>query len=317
MALGTTAIQLALMALDVGQRDEVITVANTCIPTIAAVRSVGAHPVFVDVRSDDLMMDVNRIEGAITDKTKCLLPVHLWGQGVEMDRLMQIARRRKLAVVEDCAQAHQTKIDGRSAGTFGDVGCFSFYPTKNIGAYGDAGAVVTDDDKLADCLTRLRSYGLDGTGTAARYGINARISEIQAAILRVKLRVYPQWLQARKNIARIYDQEICNGQIRTPTRQPGVDHSYHQYVIRCEDREAVIGELQEQNISYGIHYPIPMHRMPAYEAFARDVPPLPVTERAAAEILSLPIHESLTRAEAQRVAKAIGDSAARLRRSAA
>jgi aminotransferase EvaB len=293
------------MALGVGAGDEVITVANTCIPTIAAVRSVGAVPIFVDVRPDDLMMDVSQIEAAITGKTKCLLPVHLWGQGVHMARLMQIARRRKLAVVEDCAQAHQTKIDGQPAGTFGDVGCYSFYPTKNIGAYGDAGAVVTNDDALAGCLMRLRSYGLDGSAAVTRYGINARISEIQAAILRVKLRVSAPWHQARQNIARIYDQGICQEHIATPAPQPGVEHAYHQYVIRCENREVIIEQLRKQNISYGIHYPVPMHRMPAYEALVPHVPKLPVTEHAAAEILSLPIHEALTRADAQRVAETL------------
>jgi aminotransferase EvaB len=305
------------MTLGVGAGDEVITVANTCLPTIAAIWSVGARPVFVDVRPDDLMMDVAQVEASITEKTKCLLPVHLWGQAVDMPALLSVARRHGLVVVEDCAQAQQTLLHGQPVGTFGEFGCFSFYPTKNIGAYGDAGAVVTNDDALARNLRRLRTYGLDNSGQAERYGINGRIAEIQAAILRIKLPVYPQWLTARRQTARVYDRSLGSDFVRIPVCAAGVEPSYHQYVVRCADRTHLIETLRQNHIAYGIHYPVPMHRMPAYLSSVHPLPRLPVTEQAASEILSLPIHEALTPDQAERIVQVVNECEIRGRRRAA
>jgi aminotransferase EvaB len=306
VASGTAALHLALAALGVEAGDEVITVANTCVPTISAIRAAGAVPVYVDVRDDDLMMDVSLVERAITARTRCILPVHLWGSGADMRALAELAQRHGLPLVEDCAQAHFTRIHGRWAGTWGLLGCFSFYPTKNIGSYGDAGAVVTDSNELATRLRRLRYYGYDGSGLAVQPGFNARISELQAAFLRVKLAVYPDWLARRRAIAHLYDNALAQRSVEPVRCRSHVEHSYHQYVVRCQNRRAVMDVLGRAGIEHGIHYAVPMHRMPGY-GFAGAVPDgLPTTTRAADEILSLPIHESLRPSEAQQVVAAIG-----------
>lgn len=301
---GTTALHLALLGLGVAAGDEVMTVANTCVPTVAAIRQAGARPVFVDVCDRDLLMDPDRIPDAITSRTRCLLPVHLWGQSVAMDALMAVANAAGLPVVEDCAQAHGTRYRDRHVGTFGAVGCFSFYPTKNLGAYGDAGAVVTDDADLAARLRRLRTYGYDADGRATAEGINARIGEMQAAILRVKLGVLDEWLARRRAIAGLYDRAFDGTGVRRPAPPAHTVSSYHQYVIRHDARPAIMAALKAHDIDCGIHYPIPLHRMPAYQPFAEDTA-LPITERAAEEILSLPIHESLTADEASLVADTV------------
>jgi aminotransferase EvaB len=295
---GTAALHLALWALGLREGDEVITVSNTCVPTVSAIRLTGATPVFVDVRSDDLLMDVARVEERISARTRCILPVHLWGAPVDLDPLLALARRHSLAVVEDCAQAHGSRYRGRMAGTFGAAGCFSFYPTKNIGAYGDAGAVVTDDDALAGSLRRLRTYGYDERGLSLADGTNARASEMQCAVLRVKLAVYGDWLARRLRVAARYDEGIRNPRLRKPLRRAERESTYHQYVLRCEQRDALAAWLTRHDIGFGIHYPVPVHRMPGYARFAAA---LPVTERAAGEILSLPIHEALSEADAGRV----------------
>jgi dTDP-3-amino-2,3,6-trideoxy-4-keto-D-glucose/dTDP-3-amino-3,4,6-trideoxy-alpha-D-glucose/dTDP-2,6-dideoxy-D-kanosamine transaminase len=301
---GTTALYLALAALDVGPGDEVVTVANTCSPTVAAIRLTGAVPVFVDVRDDDLMMDVGRLEDRITPRTRCILPVHLWGQTPDLDTLLGVARRHDLPVVEDCAQAHGTTWDGRKVGTFGAMGCFSFYPTKNIGAYGDAGAVVTDDADLAARLRRLRMYGYEGSPVSLEEGINGRINEIQAAVLRVKLRVYPRWLERRLAVAATYDSFIDNPSVRLPVVHPRARSSYHQYVVRSTHRDRLAAFLEERGIQSAIHYPTPVHHMPAYRGLCPDLR-LPATEAACGEVLSLPVHEALEPDEARRVAEAV------------
>jgi aminotransferase EvaB len=299
---GTTAVHLAMMGLGVGQEDEVITVSNTCVPTIAAVRLTGAKVVFVDVRQDNLMMDVDLLSSKLTSMTKCILPVHLWGNAVDMEALGDFAQRNGLYLVEDCAQAHGTLYKGRQVGSFGIAGCFSFYPTKNIGAYGDAGAIVTDDTVLANRLRSMRMYGYDRSSTAQLEGMNARISEIQAAILRVKLRVFPEWLKRRKAVAAVYNKTIKNKTIKLPFQKKEVTPSYHQYVIRCSHRSKVIEDCKKNNISYAIHYPIPVHLMPAYNFLGGQALSLPNTVKASQEILSLPIHENISEGEATQVA---------------
>ena len=297
---GTTAIHLSLMALGMRQGDEVITVANTCAPTVAAIRLTGATPVFVDVREDDLMMNVDLVSESITARTKCILPVHLWGQSVNMELLQGIATQTGVSIVEDCSQAHGTLFHEQHVGTFGQTGCFSFYPTKNLGSFGDAGAVVTNDDDLADSLRQVRMYGYDTTGISIRDGMNARISEIQAAILRVKLPRLLESVRRRREIAASYDAGIHHPSIKLTTRNSDSQHSYHQYVIRCKRRAKVVSLLNANDISYGIHYPVPLHQMPAYRLFATGVQ-LPVTQLAADEILSLPVHPSLSGGEVDKV----------------
>lgn len=306
---GTTALHLALWALDIGAGDEVITVANTCVPTVAAIRLTGANPRFVDVRQEDLMMDPDLLAEAAGPRVRCILPVHLWGQSAPMDAILKQARRLGLKVVEDCAQAHGTKYRGIHAGNFGSAGCFSFYPTKNIGAYGDAGAVVTNDPELARRLKELRNYGYDASGVARTEGTNARISEIQAAILRVKLRVFPEWLNRRLKVASVYDAGIRNPAVSLPPRPPETGHSYHQYVIRCRNRESVAAALTAGGIEYGIHYPVPVHLMPAYRPKGAENRELPVTQKASGEVLSLPITEALSETDARKVVAAINAAA--------
>ena len=302
---GTTALHLGLLALGIGPGDEVITVSNTCAPTVSAIRLTGATPVFVDVRDEDLMLDPERLASKITARTRCIIPVHLWGNAVRIDRVVEIAREHGLRVVEDCAQAHGTLFRGTHVGTFGDLACFSFYPTKNLGAYGDAGAVVCRDGGLAERLRAMRMYGYDRQAVSQVEGMNARIEEIQAAILRVKLRVFPQWLEVRRRVARQYHGGIRHAALRLPVHSDAVEPSYHQFVIRCENRGAVIEHLQRNDIGYGIHYPVPVHRMPAYQFLGGAALDLPVTDRAAEEILSLPIHEALTPEEVGQVVRCL------------
>jgi len=290
---GTTALHLALFGLGVGHGDEVITVANTCVPTISAIRLTGATPVFVDVRTHDLMMDADLVASKITARTRCILPVHLWGQCVDMDKLREIAETRGLFVVEDCAQAFGSRYKGRPAGTLGHVGCFSFYPTKNLGAYGDAGAIVTRDKDLAARLRSMRMYGYDEKAVSQVGGMNARISEIQAAILRIKLRRFPDDFKRRIDIASTYNRCIENEFIDKPVGETDCEPSYHQYVVRCAQRERLAQWLRGHDIGFGIHYPVPVHLMPAYEFLGYAPDDLPNTVHGCSTILSLPVHENL------------------------
>lgn len=294
---GTTALQISLMAAGVGPGDEVITVSNTCVPTISAIELNGAVPIFIDVNDIDLMMNPDLIENAITSQTKCILPVHLWGQSADIEKIKNIANRNGIFLIEDCAQATGTQFNKRHVGNFGLAGCFSFYPTKNLGAFGDAGAVITNDDDFAMRLRLLREYGYDENRISIKKGMNARISEIQAAILRVKLKYLETWISKRRQTASLYDENIKNSNIKLPYSYPERKHSYHQYVIRCKYRDEIIQQLKEDHISYGIHYPIPIQKMPAYRHFDRYPNRFAVTEKACQEILSLPIHENLTNEE--------------------
>lgn len=302
---GTAALELALFALGIGQGDEVLTVSNTCSPTIAAIRGTDATPVFVDVRPGDLLMDPDLLVEAVSPRARCIVPVHLWGNSAEMTAVRNVAREHGLAVVEDCAQAQGTTWEGRHVGTFGEAGCFSFYPTKNIGAFGDAGAVITDDDELYRRLKLVRMYGYDGSPVSQEEGTNARINEIQAAILRIKLARYPQCLARRVEIASLYDSEIDNPAVESLTCESASVGSYHQYVVRCDQRDQLAAFLEREGILTGIHYPVPVHLMPAYEFLGGASLDLPVTTSEADRILSLPIHDALTLDEVDRVAAAV------------
>jgi aminotransferase EvaB len=304
---GTAALHLALWALDIGPGDEVITVANTCPPTVAAIRLTGAEPVFADVRETDLMMDPASAERLIGPATACIIAVHLWGMSVDLDDLGRIAAAHGLPLLEDCAQAHGTRWRAQHVGTFGRAGCFSFYPTKNIGAFGDAGAIITNEPDLAQRLRRIRMYGYEGDPTALEEGTNARVNELQAALLRIKLDVYPSWLERRRRVAGTYDSGLHDRSVRLPRIPSHCEPCHHQYVVRVQQRGALREALLSRGIETAVHYPIPVHRMPAYRHMPGAQATLPVTERAAGEILSLPVHEAVTREQAERVVAAVNE----------
>ncbi|RIK38897.1 MAG: erythromycin biosynthesis sensory transduction protein eryC1 [Chloroflexi bacterium] len=302
---GTDALQLALWACDVGPGDEVITVSHTAVATAAAIRLTGATPVFVDVDPATYTMDPALLETAITPHTKAIVPVHLYGHPAEMAPILEIARRHGLRVIEDCAQAHGATYRGQPVGTLGDLGCFSFYPTKNLGALGDSGAVVGRTGDLIDRVRRLREYGWT---PQARYisqeeGMNSRLDEIQAAILRVKLKYLDQWNRHRRDLAMHYATRLPAA-ITKPIEQPGCTHVYHLYVVRAPEREHFRQRLQAAGIGTAIHYPAPIHQQPGYTRYATRHP-LSHTERLAHEIVSLPMHPHLTEQDVVRVADAV------------
>jgi aminotransferase EvaB len=304
---GTDALGIALKALGVGAGDEVITVANTALPTVSAIRMAGATPVFCDVDAASLLMNLDDFERRITPRTRAVVPVHLFGDAVDMPRLVEIARRRRLAVVEDCAQSCGTTLNGQYTGTFGDVGCFSFYPTKNLGAYGDGGCCVTNGPKLAAAMREIRQYGR-GEAVEAHYdGVNSRLDELQAAILDVKLRHLPEYLARRRAVARRY-QELLDPRIARPMAVGEVWSSFHLFVIQSNDRARLMNRLKSAGIGVGIHYPVPIHRMPAYATLGYGVGSLPITERAAERIVSLPCYPELPLDAVRQICEIVNDA---------
>jgi dTDP-4-amino-4,6-dideoxygalactose transaminase len=296
---GTDALALAMSALGVRAGDEVIVPALTAAATATAVRMLGAAPVPVDVLPDALTMDPERAERAVTPRTRCLIAVHLYGRAARLTDLCDVARRRGLWVVEDCAQAHGTRYDGRHVGTYGHVGCFSFYPTKNLGAAGDAGMCVTDDPELDARIRRRRHYGLDGEGSAREDGRNSRLDELQAALLRAKLPRVPAAVRRRRQLADEYRRRLRTADLEPPADDEG--HAYHQFVVRTSRRPATIDALAKHQIGYGVHYPRPLHLMPAFARPEIRRGDLPVAERAADEVLSLPMFPELESAEISEV----------------
>ncbi len=307
---GTDALLLALRACEIGPGDEVITVAHTAVATAAAIRLAGATPVFADIDPATYTLDPAGLEAAITPRTKAVIPVHLYGQPADMNPILAISRVRELRVIEDCAQAHGAAYQRRPVGNLGDLACFSFYPTKNLGAMGDGGAVVGSDPELMARVRMLREYGWT---PQARYvsqidGLNSRLDELQAAILRVKLDHLDRWNARRRYIAIHYTNRLTplaeEGLITLPYTVPDNVHVYHLYVVRVPNRDHVRQTLADAGIGTGIHYPVPIHQQPAY----RDAYPglhLPETERAAGEILSLPLHPHLSPGDADRVIDAL------------
>ncbi|NWJ42554.1 MAG: DegT/DnrJ/EryC1/StrS family aminotransferase [Geothrix sp.] len=289
MGNGTDAGVLALEALGVGRGDEVITVSHTFIATAEAISELGAVPVFVDVRKDSLLMDVAKIEAAITPRTRAIVPVHLYGQTVDMDPLLLIARRHGLKVMEDACQAHGAEYKGRRAGSMGDAATFSFYPGKNLGAYGDAGAVVTNRADLADWIHRKRNHGRATKYTHDFVGRNSRMDGIQGAVLNVKLPRLEAWNADRRRIAAQYDSLLAPLGIRRVATQEDCLPVFHLYVVRVTDRARKLENLKAAGIEAGIHYPVPLHLQKAYQHLGLAKGHLPVTETAADEILSLPI----------------------------
>ena len=291
---GTSALHLALLAAGVGPGDEVITVPFTFVATVAAIEYAGARPVFVDVEPDFWTMDPRRLEAAVTPRSKAIIPVHLYGQPADMDPILDFARARKLIVIEDACQAHGAEYKGRRCGSIGDVGCFSFYPGKNLGAYGEGGAIVTSNREMADRMRLLRSWG-----EAARYehsvrGFNYRMDGVQGAILGVKLRYLEEWIEARRKHAREYAAQLRGSDVQLPVERPDSRHVYHLYVVRLNDRDLWRSKLTEAGIQTGVHYPKPVHLQPAYRDLGYAAGAFPVAERAGREVLSLPMFPELT-----------------------
>ncbi|CAG0942286.1 partial UDP-2-acetamido-2-deoxy-ribo-hexuluronate aminotransferase, partial [Candidatus Brocadiaceae bacterium] len=294
---GTTALQILLRALDIGQGDEVITVSHTFIATAEAILLVGARPVFVDIDPNTCLMDVSQIESRITSRTKAILPVHLYGQMVDMDPLLEIAKKHNLRVIEDACQAHGAEYKGRKAGSMGDGGAFSFYFSKNLGAYGEGGFVTTNDAEIASKVRMLRDHGSKTRYHHDILGFNARLDEIQAVVLRAKLPHLAEWNEKRREHARLYN-ELLKGTSTIPMSElPGATPIYHLYVIRVPKRDELQSFLKDNGIFTGIHYPIPIHLQKAMEFLGYKQGNLPVTEQMVTEILSLPMYAELSNDE--------------------
>ena len=304
VANGTDAITLALRALEIGLGDEVITVANTAVPTVAGIRATGAIPRFVDVDTDRLLMDTAGLEQALSERTRAIIPVHLYGDPAPIFQIQAFAAQHHLHVIDDCAQAHGARSGGRMVGTHGVVNCFSFYPTKNLGTFGDAGACTTSSPEIAHRLRMLRTYGFDGDGHAHVEGFNSRLDEVQAAILRVRLKSLDRRVAARREVASRY-RELLRGVRLPPGDGPDSEHAYHLFVVRVSERDAVRSALAAEGIGTGIHYPEPIHRMEAYEFLGYPAGSLPVTESAAIQLLSLPMFPELRPEEIGQVADAV------------
>jgi dTDP-3-amino-3,4,6-trideoxy-alpha-D-glucose transaminase len=308
VASGTDAIELALRALGIGSGDEVITQANTCVPTVAAIERAGATAVLCDAEAGAATMDPASLEMAITPRTTAVVPVHLYGQCADLDAIGAIAERRGLAVVEDCAQATGAEFRGRAAGTIGAIGCFSFYPTKNLAAFGDAGAVVSSDPMLVARLRRLRNYGLDDDGSYVDTGVNSRMDELQAAVLRVKLTVLAARNKRRREIAHIYMEALAESSTSPLAHLDARVHAYHQFVALSEKRDNFRERMAERGVATLVHYPTPIHHHPAYAHLVGEVP-LGVSERLCDRVVSLPVYPELTTDEVDAVATAARESA--------
>jgi dTDP-4-amino-4,6-dideoxygalactose transaminase/acetyltransferase-like isoleucine patch superfamily enzyme len=291
---GTSALHLALLAAGIGPGDEVITVPFTFVATAAAILYTGARPVFVDIDPHSFTIDVNQIEQAITPRTKAILPVHLYGQPADMDPILDIARRHRLVVIEDAAQAHGAEYKGKRVGGLGDLGCFSFYPAKNLGAYGEGGIVVTNKPEYDHTIRILRDWGQDSKYHHVLHGYNYRMDALQGAVLRVKLRYLESWIEARRLHAGCYDKQLTRSGVQPPQAMPWARHVYHVYAIRTPSRGALQQWLQSRGIHTGIHYPIPVHLQPAYADLGYPVGTFPYAERAAMEVLSLPMYPELS-----------------------
>ena len=285
---GSDALFLALKSVGVGKGDEVITVSHTFISTVDAISRNGAKPVFVDINPDTYCMDVSKIEEKITEKTKAILPVHLYGHPVDMDPICKLKEDYGLYVIEDACQAHGAEYNGKKAGSIGDIGCFSFYPTKNLGAYGDGGAVVTDNEEIKEKLIQMRNYGQSKKYQHDFVGVNSRLDELQAVILQTKLKYLEGWIERRRKNAKIYTEVLQDSDVILPVEKEFAKHAYHIYVIRSKNRDNLKNKLFQNDIHAQIHYPIPVHKQKAYLNF-NDLN-LDVTDNICNEILSLPLH---------------------------
>jgi dTDP-4-amino-4,6-dideoxygalactose transaminase len=295
VSTGTDALELAVRACGIGSGDEVITVPNTFIATTEAISCAGATFRWVEVDPRTYNMDPAKIEAAITPRTKALLPVHLYGQPAEIGPIMEIARKHRLKVIEDCAQAQGAKYHGRQVGTFGDVACFSFYPSKNLGAYGDGGAVTTNDDEIADHVKLMRNHGAREKYVHEIEGYGRRLDNLQAAILNVKLPHLDEWNAARRRAAALYDRLLADiPGVVAPCVPPGIEPVYHLYVIQVPNRDHVQAMLKAQGVETGIHYPIPLHQQPAYAHLGFKPADFPISAALGSKILSLPMFAEIT-----------------------
>jgi dTDP-4-amino-4,6-dideoxygalactose transaminase len=302
---GTSALHLALLAAGVGPGDEVITVSFTFIASAAAVSYTGATPVFVDVNPETCTIDPSQIEAAITPRTKAIMPVHLYGCCADMDPILEIARRHNLIVIEDAAQAHGAEYNGRRAGSMGELGCFSFYPGKNLGAYGEAGAVVTNDERYVDVIKQLRDQGQSSKYYHERVGYNYRMEAMQGAVLAVKLKHLDEWTAARRRHAEVYQRELAGAGPRLIAEPANCKSVHHVFPLFIEERDDMRDYLQAAGISTGIHYPIPVHLQRAYRDLGYKAGDLPHTERLCNEMLSLPMYPELTSEELAHVAGSV------------
>jgi dTDP-4-amino-4,6-dideoxygalactose transaminase len=302
---GTSALHLALLAAGVGPGDEVITVPFTFVATVSAICYTGARPVFVDIDPHRYTIDPGAIEAAVTERTRAILPVHLYGQPADMDPILDVARRRGLVVIEDAAQAHGASYRGRPAGSLGTLGCFSFYPGKNLGAYGEGGMVVTSDPEYARTIRMLRDWGAERKYHHELKGYNYRLEGIQGAVLRVKLRHLEAWTEGRRAAAARYDAGLADAAVETPQAAADVRHVYHIYAVRTPHRDALQEQLRAEGIQTGIHYPFPIHLLPAFADLGYRAGDFPHAERAAGEVLSLPMFPELTPEQTETVCAAV------------
>jgi len=302
---GTSALHLALLAAGIGPGDEVITVPFTFVATVSAICYTGATPVLVDIEPDYFTMDPSKIEAAVTPKTKAIMPVHLYGQPADMDPIMDIARRRSLTVIEDAAQAHGSDYHGRRCGSIAEIAGFSFYPGKNLGAYGEGGAITTTRADVAATCRTLRDWGRGQRYEHRVKAFNYRMDGIQGAILRVKLRHLEAWTERRRQVAEWYATALDQDTVRLPQARPGCRHVYHVYAVRIDDREKLREALDNRGIQTGVHYPIPVHLQPAHADLGYHAGDFPVAEQVAREVLSLPIFPEMTREQVQTVAEAV------------
>ncbi|MGB8322095.1 MAG: DegT/DnrJ/EryC1/StrS family aminotransferase [Candidatus Acidiferrum sp.] len=308
---GTSALHLALLAAGIKPGDEVITVPFTFVASVAAILYAGARPVLVDIEPRSFNMDPAVIEDAITHRTKAILPVHLYGQPADMDPIMDIARRRGLLVIEDAAQAHGAKYKGRPVGSIGDIACFSFYPGKNLGAYGEGGAVTTKNPEYAGTIRMLRDWGQSRKYHHVLRGYNYRMEAFQGAVLGVKLRHLDQWTEARRRIVRQYNDLLATSDVETPAEMPWAQHVYHVYTVRAADRDGLQATMTAEGIQTGIHYPIPVHMQPAYADLGYGPGAFPQAEAAAEQVLSLPLYPELSSQAVSQVAAVVGKATAK------
>ncbi|MCC6456090.1 MAG: DegT/DnrJ/EryC1/StrS family aminotransferase [Caldilineaceae bacterium] len=304
---GTSALELILRACEIGPGDEVITVDNTFIATVLAISMVGAMPRVVDIDPTTYTLDVSQVEAAITERTRAIIPVHLYGQPAEMKSLREVARKHNLVVIEDACQAHGARYRGQRVGTLGDAAAFSFYPAKNLGAYGDGGMIVTNDAQVAHIARMLRNYGQSRKYHHDMLGYNRRLDTLQAAVLRVKLRYLDEWNQARCQHARAYGALLAGSGLSLPVATAACEPVYHLYVVRSDQRDKLQAHLSKHHIMTGIHYPIPVHLQPAYSHLGYEPGTFPVTEQYAKQILSLPMYPELTPGMIEYVAAVIHD----------
>ena len=304
VASGTDALYLALMEQGIKAGDEVITTPFTFIAACEAICYLGAKPVFVDIEANTFNMDMSQVEAAITSKTKAIIPVHLYGLATNLDPVLAICKKHNLLLIEDCAQSFGATYKNQQTGSIGDVGCFSFYPTKTLGAFGDGGMITTNCSERADHLLRLRAHGSKIRYEHTEIGLNSRLDEIQAAVLRVKLKYIDQFNKERQQVAKLYDELLANTSLTIPTGTPGSTHVYHQYTILTDHREAIMQALAKEGIASSIHYPKSIHKQPVFAEAYRHLS-FPISEAAASRCLSLPIYPEMTPAQVQQVAQVI------------